>query len=576
MNEVKLYVYTRKSKDEEGHSIDMQLAAAENVKNDYNFTEIVHLNEGQGVSGAISLYEREKANELMGLLERGECKHLFLYEWSRIARDSFQLVLFKKTLKDNNVFVYLNENKGKPIDLNNEDDQLLSDLLGAVAVHERSKLKRRIKDSLKQSRKAGKWSGILPYAYKRNNDNSVGINEVEFENYKQMVSMVKKGNSLRQISNWLNDNDIPTKRQTDHKSPVTRYKDKILKKVVTKHVSELIWKDKTVWGILTNKLYKGIRIDIEGVIHNWLPLITEQEWDELQVKLEENISRHRNGNKQVHQYLLKNLIYCGKHNVKFLGKMKKDEQTYYCNKKRKEIRLKTEPPCSIRSLNLPKFESFIWNTLIDVLKQSNSYKEIYKSQKLNDKTRNKLIAKCQNDLDKLQKDLDQKVKSKLKMQYDYYEKGNLDEHSFQNLTSTFTNQISELEFEVSKRRIELNSLESQLSQQWIDWYKDFHIEVESWRNSDDFQFKREKVNEYIDSIWVKDFDSTTNIHKIEIYFKQQFFDELTYNSSNKKDGYEIKQLTNNKLYDFNNKIFLQKPHIKLPLHLKLYIDMRYI
>ncbi len=569
MTNKQLFVYTRKSKDEDGHSIDMQLSAAEKLKNDLGFDEIIHLNEGQGISGATRLSEREKSRELIAFIENGQCKHLFLYEWTRIARDEIEAMLFRKILIDNNVLVYTSQSNA-PIDLNKEENKLLASIMGAVSEFERSKLITRIKDSLKVARKKGHFGGVLPFGYKRNGDKKYQIDDAEHDVYKQMVAMVLQGLSVRAITNWLNDNDIPNKTQSEGALKFRKFKNSITGEIEHRDVRESVWKDNVVLGILKNPLYKGYRYDKYGQKNSWHAIISEQEWDLLQVKLEENISRHRNGNKQVHNFLLKNLIYCGKHNIKFLGKIKPKEQTYYCNKKRKEIRMKNEPPCHIRSLNLPKFETFVWNTLIDVLKQSNSYREIYKSKKLNDKSKDKITAKISSEINKLNKSLNDKSNAKRKIQLSYFERDEINEEDFKQLSAKFANEIKEIEFQITKRKNELEFLESDSRQDWVDWYKDFHIEVESWRNVDDFEFKRSKIEKHIDIIWVKDFDPILNIHKIEIVFKRYYIDELKYKTSKHSDGYDINSLNNKLIYDFKKKVNFKNPHINLPQHLRSY------
>jgi len=152
MTNNKLFVYTRKSKNEDRFSIDMQLDAAEKIKNDLGFTELVHLNEGQGVSGASELIDREKASFLMDLIEKGECKHLYLYEWSRISIDDYESALFRRLLVKNDVLVYT-AHKTEPTDLSNNTDEFITEVMSAIDNFTRLRMARRKKESMKQTRK---------------------------------------------------------------------------------------------------------------------------------------------------------------------------------------------------------------------------------------------------------------------------------------------------------------------------------------------------------------------------------------------------------------------------------------
>jgi DNA invertase Pin-like site-specific DNA recombinase len=150
MTNKQLFVYTRKGKDESVHSIDMQLSAAEKLKNDLGFDEIIHLNEDE--QNYTKMIDRDKSRELISFIENGQCKHLFFYEWTRITRDEIEAMLFRKFLIENNVLVYTSLSNPS-INLK-VDNELMDLIIGADSQFERSKMIAKMKDGLKNKQMA--------------------------------------------------------------------------------------------------------------------------------------------------------------------------------------------------------------------------------------------------------------------------------------------------------------------------------------------------------------------------------------------------------------------------------------
>jgi site-specific DNA recombinase len=231
---------------------------------------------------------------------------------------------------------------------------------------------KRIKSGLEESYEKGKWQGAqVPYGYKRDEDGLVIIDKEQAEIYKQMVNMVHKGKSIRDIANWLNDNNIPTNSaKTVDKGYIEYDRDNGTQKVDT---DEMVWRDNVVRRILESELRKGVR-KTGGKVYDFPAIISEQQWDRLQQRMEDNKRFHHKGNRTKHFYLLKGLLFCKRHeeyDAKLLGKIKSDQRSYYCTRKRKAVRHKNEPPCPLPSPNLDKMNKFVWETFLEIF--SNSY-----------------------------------------------------------------------------------------------------------------------------------------------------------------------------------------------------------
>jgi len=88
----------------------------------------------------------------MDLIEKGECKHLYLYEWSRISIDDYESALFRRLLVKNDVLVYT-AHKTEPTDLSNNTDEFITEVMSAIDNFTRLRMARRKKESMKQTRK---------------------------------------------------------------------------------------------------------------------------------------------------------------------------------------------------------------------------------------------------------------------------------------------------------------------------------------------------------------------------------------------------------------------------------------
>ena len=535
-----LYGYLRQSKEDngEGYSIQYQKEVGERVRKRFGFNKIIFFNEGSGVSGTTNPFERKIGKELIDKIQNGEIKNLFFYEWSRLSRDNYFSEFLRKKFIENNVLVYEGD-CSEPRDLSNPIDQLTSSILSSIYTYERLNMIKRIKEGLYQSRLNQRWGGVyLPYGYKRDGEKNVTVDEVEMTIYLQMVDFIFEGKSIRWIVNWLNENSIPTKSE------------RVIKKGFIKRLNldgdekevglkTLLWRDNVVRGILTKSYYMGERIDKYENKFPFPTILTEDRWISLQNRINDNKSVHRNGNKPIHNYLLKNLIYCGKDGNKLLGRIKSDERTYFCNMKRKEIRMKGEKPCSLPSPNLDFIERFVWDKLTSILSNSHLIKEEYKTQKLQNQTHKSSIESLEKNLKSTENKLKEVEKKKSKIVNLYLDE-NIDKETYKVEFQKLKHQEFELRDVINDSKNNLFVLVD--SKGWLDWIKSFELEVLSWGDNLDFHSKREKVEKYIKRINVNYLEDSKK-YEIEIILRYPMIsDEFVWKDKNNKSlGYKIKK-----------------------------------
>ena len=533
----KLYGYSRVSTEEQskkGNSVEFQKKLGKEISNTNGFDEYIHFDEGD-ISGTTSPTERPVFSKLLDLIENDEVKYLYIYEWSRLSRDNFNSEWLRRKFLKHEVKVW-EGNSEKPRDLSDPIDKLTSSILSSIYTYERENLVKRIKSGIQEGYSKGRWSGnFVPYGYKKDEDGFVVPNEIEVDIYKKMVDLVFKGKSIRYITNWLNDNNIPTKSsKVVEKGYIKRERGDTEIKV---DVQKMVWRDKVVNEILKSPLRKGVRVS-QGIEHDFPKIISPGKWKKLQKKIEDNKRFNHKGNKTKHFYLLKGLLFCKNHDQLLLGRIKKDERTYYCSRKRKEVRLKGEPPCPLPSPNLDYIEEVVWGIFVDVMSDSHYIKEGYKKKFLSEKSLKSSKEKMKNQITNLKNQLSD-IDTKRQKVINLY------------LEDTITKKESEQQlnkYENQKDKIEedLESLESHYrliddKQIWIDWVEKFSREVKRWDSQKiNPKEKREKLIEYVEKITV-DYNETS--YSLDFHFRYPMInDKLIYNDpDDKRKGYSIKE-----------------------------------
>lgn len=533
-----LYGYLRQSKEDngEGYSILYQKEVGERIRKKFGFSKIIFFDEGSGISGTTNPFERKVGRELFQKIDNGDIENLFVYEWSRLSRDNFFSEFLRKKFIENNVLIFEGDCT-EPRDLNNPIDQLTSSILSSIYTYERQNMIKRIKEGLFQSRINQKWSGVfLPYGYKRDELGEVIVDDIEMSTYLQMVDFVFERKSVRWIVNWLNENRIPTKGERVIKKGFIKRRN--LEGDLTEvNLKTTLWRDNVVRGILTKSYYKGERMDSYGNRFKFPTILSEEKWLELQQKINENKSVNRSGNKPVHNYLLKNLMFCKRDGGKLLGRIKSDERTYYCSKKRKEVRMRDEKPCSLPSPNLDFIENYIWKKLTDVLSNSHLIKEEFKNQKLQNQSHKTSIEYLEKDLTSIENKIKDVEKKKSKIVNLYLEE-NIDKNTYTIEYEKLRNEEYELRDSLKDSRNNLLVLGD--SKGWVDWVDGFKKEVLSWGNNLEFYSKRERIEKFIKRIEI-DYDVELKKYEIEIILRYPIInDKFEWKDETKKSlGYSL-------------------------------------
>ena len=297
-----LGIYTRLSKeDEESNSISNQKreGVAFATKRNFNYKLF---DEGQGLSGGLSIEDRPQLLELTNAIKEGVITSVWFRDQNRLERDSGTFTDFVKIIKGSNCDVYYSDEK---IDYSKASvvfqgtiysafSQLLKDLQG-------EKTKKALKDNAKE----GKTHGINPYGYTKDSNSYIIIEGEEAEVVKRIFKMSLEGKGTNKIAEIFNSEGIPTRYNKIGKGTLTT---KNFGKVKITKKKDIKWSGNTIRSVIKNTIYKGERHLKSGVYK--APNIVEPHYWQ---RVNDNLKNNANNSGKVvnHKYMLKGIMTCG-------------------------------------------------------------------------------------------------------------------------------------------------------------------------------------------------------------------------------------------------------------------------
>jgi site-specific DNA recombinase len=297
----------------------------------------------------------KKKTKVKGVYERPEFEGLYIVDFDRVSRDEEQFPVIKHHFIENDIIIF---DKGQTVNLKDAETNLLVNIKGSLAAYEIAKMKERIKRALERSVINGKAGGgaVLNYGYTKADNKLLIIDEKEAEVVRQIYDMCLKGIGTKRIANELNTLKVPTKRNNSKNGKL---------KVRGKIVKDFVWRDSTIYRILTNSIYCGER-EFKGNIYNCPAIIDKKIFDLAQEILKER--KHYVNTTNKHSYLLKGLIICPVCKNLFYGRKREDlsDNQYCCASQR------YSEFCGNRGVNIDKIDKVVWNSILDLPKKIKS------------------------------------------------------------------------------------------------------------------------------------------------------------------------------------------------------------
>jgi DNA invertase Pin-like site-specific DNA recombinase len=506
-----LHIYTRVStiaQAEHGTSLDSQRELGIKKANELGFAFKVW-NEGGRSSHHEDIAQRPELNSLYLAIKRGEVKHLWIYDQSRLSRNDQVASVFRYECNKNEVTLYT---KDGVFDLSSPTDKFLKQLLDAVAEFDNVTRTERTRLGKLNRVRSGMWhGGPPPYGYTLE-DKKLVVNEDEAKWVKRIFKEVSQDSSANEIKKILDSNAVPTRRKNS------------------------LWSIGSINALLTNTHYSGYYVykdaKSEQEIQVQCPSIVETAlWKQVQYKREPKVLRKTQKNAtEKNFYLIRDLMYCGHCGRPISGRIIKSrsEYSYYCPSREREWVSKGASEkkwerghgCGFsRALNITRTDELVWETVKSLHSKSSLLKEEVRLRVL--KEEQGLQLQSESHFKALQAKLKQFQRKHVAMSETL---GNLEANrvlkqlndtSYRTMTLRVNAELREIEDQLLKLRTELEGATN--GRKWLSWLKTFGQEIESLDSQSNAQKKKyiEGLVNRIDVRWndaLREHELTLTMH----------------------------------------------------------------
>lgn len=575
-----LHCYCRVStrvQSDEGTSIETQHEFGKLKANSLGM-KVKFWNEGAASSDHEEIEKRPVLSSLVTAIADGTVKHLWVHEASRLSRTDNVSSMVRYQCFKNKVAYYVKDNV---TDFTNPIDVLTLQIMDAFSQFENAIRKERSRLGKLQKVRKGFWhGGEAPYGYrlkKYSGGNKLEIEPTEASWIKQMFKWYLKEQSTFFIQKQLLTNGVLARRGGTFSQGSIQ---QIFRN--THHIGHYIYTD---------------GVSEETVEVNCPRIIDDETWSKVQQGKQEVLKRKGQFNRAVKFNLLREFMWCGHCGTGIGAKIQPQQGRlyYYCSKKernwestyRKSVsgsntasddtnkpndnaliravedsRWERGKHCDmIRSLNIPITDEVVWDTVKEVVINSNVLKEKVKSEMMSDKDKHddEIKQKLRNittTTNRTVKDIENIESALAKIQADkVLEKISSDE--FDKIKLNLENEITKQRSMLDEYRNTQTDIRNRKN--WIDWvskFKETYEQVDKLKDED----KKDYLKGVIEKIHVH-YDAATNEHTLKIRFQFPIVgDEYKVIGNNEKtrnykiiEGDQVKEVRQSFLSKFSAK-----------------------
>ena len=524
-----LHIYTRVSsmvQSEDGTSLETQKMDGIRKSVELDFDHVVW-NEGGKSSHSSDIETRPVLVDLLSEVEKGNVKHLYVYNTDRLSRNDRTWSIIRWKLKSNDVVVYTNTGR---IDLSNPLDDLLMGLLSEISQYDNKiRTDRSRRGKFFKVQQGFYQGGPTPYGYK-NEKKRLVENPEESQWVRKMYEMYLNGRSVHDIRRLLNENQVITRRKKPYWSLGSI--NKILRNTI--YVG---WYDYT-----DKKMGETVRVETPVLVD---PIT----WDSVQTRINKTQERKHQINRSKHFYLLRDFMVCGHCGQKMSGKIGTNNHFYYCPRKERnwvnddtyEGTWERGRGCSmIRSLNIGRTDRVVWDSILKIVKESKTLREQYRQEFLQNvtKSRQKSVS-ISKKLEKSRKSLKKELREVEQTITDFETSILLKRHSGD--PDQIREKLNHELESVKEKLLGVDQEEKHLrdSQRWVNWLDQLESDIDSKHEYSDEE-KKEFLIGVVEKIVVH-FDPNKNKHSLEIEFNLPIVhDELSYQNPKRPiEGWDI-------------------------------------
>jgi DNA invertase Pin-like site-specific DNA recombinase len=379
---------------------------------------------------------KDGLNALLDLVENGGIDVVLVVEQDRLSRlDTIAWEYLKSTLRENGVKI---AEPGNLIDLENEDDEFISDIKNLIAKRQKKGIVRAMMRGKRQRLREGKGWGQSPFEYRYNRQTAKYEAKEEWKWVIPFIDNLYLNEQLgmKLISDRLNEiSKTPTGRK---------------------------WNEHLVHTRLISKAFHGIQeMDfstgetIAAPVYE--PMRTEETYNKLQIERKKrgeqfSVSGRKN-TENIHMLKRTNLT-CGKCGRKILIATHgtKKSPLYYAKHGRK-LRIKDGSICDI-NINSVRFDKNILKALKNILVSEELAKEY-----INIDHNEEEISNLKNKIKSMEKDLTD-LRSSAERLLDLYLSGGLNKDKYMEKEKELNSKLTIQEEELEKHKRKFEAIES--------------------------------------------------------------------------------------------------------------------
>ena len=195
------YFYGRSSQARQQMSAELQLDEVE-----AKFGKMDDVFFDKGISGDAKISKRIQLVEALDTLTKGDT--LYIYSFSRIARDSLTQLWIEKEIDERKAFLVSVKEESSCGD--SPEKKMMRVILGAVNSYEKEVIRMRVASARKTMKKNGRFlGGRRPYGYKINGKSLERVSN-EQQTISSMMDWKQQGMTIQRITDTLNENGTPS------------------------------------------------------------------------------------------------------------------------------------------------------------------------------------------------------------------------------------------------------------------------------------------------------------------------------------------------------------------------------
>ena len=490
---------------------------------DIDFDTILILREegrsGDDYNDIDDIVDRELLNIVLKKFEQQKIKHFWVYDDSRLSRNSQLSNLIYQKMYHNDVDLYVGSSKKK---FDDETEVFFFKMMSLVNELDNSIRRKKSQSGRIKIQQMGKHiGGRYPFGYKKGKDGYYEIDEIQSKYVIDIFEMFNNGKSVKQIIHYLRDKNIKPP-----KSNLNLWNEGTIRNILRS--TKYIGYDTTEFKLLKNKSKEYCRSKgkIKKVPYNLPKIIDDKLWKDVQWRLSVYQSDVQKNNKTKHNYMLHNLMYCGHcgNKMKVRRNDKNKINIYYCNYSEKNWKyddnryIKCGKEKS-KSINIDVTDVLVWNEVLKIFYNSFKVREEFKTKYLSNvydsrRKPNERKIELENSIG----NYNQKIKQLTSNKKELFKKSMLlemNDSEYKGVEKDIDKKIEYYNDKIVELITDIGKIKQSI--QWCDWFEDFENQYNTIKEYKSIEDRKRFLNKYIDKIDVN-WDKITKTHSIKIHF----------------------------------------------------------